>query len=176
MNAALRRRLHARTPYATARRSARRTLGCASTSSCPGRRRVPVRDPDDGGSRGARDVVFGIFLCRKPQVHVGRVITATQFSMMAPVARYFTAGHLVDGVFRRILITNEILLMRWRSTTMSETMQIHWMSLSHSQQNPSISICVACATCGEFTTTRNVRDTHGQIIRSVRPRPVGPLC
>ena len=176
MNTALRRRLHARTPYATARRSARRTLGCASTSSCPWRRRGRMRDTDDGGSRGARDVWFGVFRFRRPQGDVGQVITPTQFSMMAPVARYFTAGHLVDGVFRRILMTNEILLMRWRSTTMSETMQIHWMSLSHSQQNPSISICVACATCGEFTTTRNVRDTHGQIIRSVRPRPVCPLC
>ena len=136
MNAALRRRLRARTPYATACRSARRTLGCASTSSCPGRRRVPVRDPDDGGSRGARDVVFGVFRFRRPQGDVGQVITPTQFSMMAPVARYFTAGHLVDGVFRRILMTNEILLMRWRSTTMSEPVQIHWMSPGRSHQNP----------------------------------------
>ena len=61
-------------------------------------------------------------------VDVGRVITPTQFSMMAPDARRFTAGHLVDALFRRILMTNEILLMRWRSTTTSEPAQIYRMS------------------------------------------------
>ena len=63
------------------------------------RRRVRVRDPDDGGSRGAREVGFDVFRCRRPQVDVGRVITPTQFSMMAPDARRFTAGHLVDALF-----------------------------------------------------------------------------
>jgi hypothetical protein len=62
--------------------------------------------------------------------------------------------------------TNEVPLIRWGSTAICEPAQNPPDEFRPAATEPtSVSICVACATCGEFTTARSMGDTHSHVIK-----------